>query len=109
MLHGTCPIVYLSITNQGASLCLFVHVHLPYSEDGVDLVELVAFEAQLFPHTRDVRIVEIGAVKIIQEVHKTAKSKDEEVKLLYELALAWRILVASKIGDKAVDHLELRS
>lgn len=83
MLHGTCPMVYLNMMDQHVSVCPFSHAHSPYSEDGVDLIELVAFEAQLFPHTRDVCIVEIGAIKIIQEVHETAESKDEEVKFLH--------------------------
>jgi len=78
---------------------------IPYSKDGVDLIELVAFEVQLFPHTRNVRIVKIGAIKIIEEIHETAESKDEKIKLLHQLALAWRILVASKIGDEAVGHV----
>jgi hypothetical protein len=91
-------------------MCLSVCccTHSPYSKDGVNLIKLVAFEAQLFPHTRNVCIVEIGAVKIIQKIHETAESKDEKVKLLHQLALAWRILVASKIGDEAVGHLEMR-
>jgi hypothetical protein len=72
------------------------------------LIELVAFEAQFFPHTRNVRIVEIGAIKVVQKVHETAESKDEEVELLHQLALSWRILVAAKIGDEAVSHVEIR-
>jgi hypothetical protein len=70
------------------------------------LIELVAFEAQLLSHARNVRIVEICAIKIVQKVHETAESEDEEVELLHQLALSWRILVASKIGDEAVCHLE---
>ena len=76
----------------------------PNSENGVDLIELVSLEAQLFPHARNIRIVEVCAIKIVQKVHETAESKDEEVELLHQLALAWRILVASKIGDEAVGH-----
>jgi hypothetical protein len=39
------------------SSTLQAHDYVPHSEDGVDLVELVAFETKLFSHARDVCIV----------------------------------------------------
>ena len=97
--------VYLRIVTLVEFLVsFFPHAHSPNRENGVDLIELVPLETQLFPHARNIRIVEVCAIKIVQEVHETAESKDEEVELLHQLALAWRILVASKIGDEAVGH-----
>lgn len=96
--------VYLGWTISILLHVFLVHAHSPDSKNGVDLIELVSLEAQLFPHARNIRIVEVCAIKIVQKVHETAESKDEEVELLHQLALAWRILVASKIGDEAVGH-----
>jgi len=97
--------VYLRICDiSRGSRVFFLHGHSPNSEYGVDLIELVAFETQLFSHARHIRIVEVCAIKIVQKVHETAECEDEEVELLHQLALAWRILVASKIGDEAVGH-----
>lgn len=61
-------------------------------------------EAQLFLHTRDVGIVQIGTIKVVQEVHKTTECEDEEVELLHQLPLSGRILLASKVLDEAVRH-----
>jgi hypothetical protein len=38
--------------------------HVPHGENGVDLVELIAFEAQLFSHARNIGIVEICAIEV---------------------------------------------
>lgn len=74
-------------------------------EDGIDLVQLVSPEAQLLSHSRYISIVEVCPIKIIDEIHKTTKCQDEEVKLLHKLAFAWRILIAPKVLNKAVAHV----
>ena len=38
--------------------------HVPHSENGVDLIELIAFKTQLFSHARNVGIVEICAIEV---------------------------------------------
>jgi hypothetical protein len=75
-------------------------------EDRVDLVELVAFETQLFSHTRNICVVEIGAIKVVEKVHEAAEAQDEKIELLHQLALSWRILVASQIGNELVRHVD---
>lgn len=75
-------------------------------EDGVDLIELISPEAQLFSHARNIGIVQICAVQVVEKVHKTAESKNKEVELLHQLALTWRMLVASNVLHKAVRHDE---
>jgi hypothetical protein len=74
------------------------------SKDGIDLVELIPLEAQLFSHPRNIRIVQVRAVQVVDEVHEAAKGKDEEVELLHQLSFAWRMLLAPKVLDKAVAH-----
>ena len=76
-------------------------------EDGVDLVELIALEVQLFPHTRHIGVVQIGSVKVVEEVHEAAKGEDEEVQLLDQLPLAGGIVLAFEIAHKVVRHGEL--
>lgn len=97
------------------------------SEDSIDLVELIAFKAQLFFHARNIRlkvsvrcqpfvshvfrhrmtyIVQICPIKIVDEVHKTAECQDKEVELLYQFSFAWRILLAAQVLDEAVAHFD---
>jgi hypothetical protein len=61
-------------------------------------------EMQLLSHTRDVCVVEVGAIKVIQEVHEAAKGEDEEIELLHQLALARGMLVAPQVLNEAVRH-----
>jgi hypothetical protein len=75
-------------------------------KDRVDLVELIALEVQLFPHARDIGIVQVGSIKVVEEIHKTAKCEDKKVQLLDKLSLARSILLAFEIAHKAVRHGE---
>ena len=51
----------------------------PNSEDGIDEVQLISFEVELFSHPTDVCIIQICAIKIICKVHQTTKCQDEEI------------------------------
>ena len=101
----------------------FASRNIPNGEDGIDLVELVPSETQLFPHARNICVVEIGAIKIalhvirygsfltlahstsiLEKVHEAAECQDEEIQLLDQLALAWRLLVTAQVGNEAVGH-----
>jgi len=50
-----------------------------------------------------------GFFFLLQKIHKTAERQNEEVELLDQLALAWRVLVASQIGDEVVGHAVVAS
>ena len=74
------------------------------SEDSVNLIELISLEVQLFSHARDVCIIEVGPVEIVEEVHQAAEGKDEEIKLLDQLAFTWHTVVTPKVLYEAVRH-----
>jgi hypothetical protein len=75
-------------------------------EDGIDLVELIALEVQLFPHARNIGVAQVGSVKVVEEVHKAAKCENEKVQLLDKLSFARSILLAFEIAHEAVCHGE---
>ncbi len=43
--------------------------YVPNREDGVDLIILVSYEAQLFFHSTHIGVCEIRSIEIIGEVH----------------------------------------
>jgi hypothetical protein len=71
-----------------------------HSKDGIDLIELVPMESKLFFHSTHVRIIEIGPIQVVQEVHQTAESEDEEVEFNDQLPFTWRSWLSSKILDE---------
>lgn len=52
---------------------------IPYSKDCIDLVQLIPFEIEIFPHPRHVSIVEVAPVEVIQKIHETAEGQDKSV------------------------------
>jgi len=80
---------------------------ISHSEDGVDLVELISSEVELFPHASDIGIGQVRTIQVIEEVHQTAEGKNEEVELPYQLPLGGRAVTASQVLDKA-PHFEKR-
>jgi hypothetical protein len=73
-------------------------------EDGVDLVELIALKVQLFPHTRNICVVQIGSIKVIEEVHQATECEDKKIQLLNQLSLARGILLPFEIAHKIARH-----
>jgi hypothetical protein len=54
---------------------------IAHSKDRIDLIKLIPLETEIFSHSRQIGIVEIRPIQIVQEVHKTAKSKDKGIEL----------------------------
>lgn len=42
-------------------------------KDRVDLIELIALEMKLLFHPRDIGIVEVRSIQIVEKVHETAE------------------------------------
>jgi hypothetical protein len=75
-------------------------------KDGIDLIKLVSSEAQFLAHSRDVCIRQITSIQVVEKVHKTTESQDEEIELLDQLTLSRRALLAPKVLNKSISHGE---
>ena len=53
--------------------------NIPDSKHSVDEIVLIPYKVQLFLHAAHVGIGKIGSIKVITEVHQTAKCQDEEI------------------------------
>jgi hypothetical protein len=42
--------------------------------------------------------------QVVEEIHQTTKSKDEEIELLDKLSFPWSTLLSLEILNKAVPH-----
>lgn len=51
-------------------------------EDGVDDIELVAMKGKLLLHAGHIRIGQIGAIEVVEEVGDAAEGEDKEVDLV---------------------------
>ena len=58
-------------------------------ENGVDLVQLGSLEVEVFFGTGDVRIIEVGAIKIIDPVHQAYVGHDEKIDLENQTSLCF--------------------
>ena len=53
--------------------------NMPDSKHSVDEIVLISYKVQLFLHAAHVGVGKIGSIKVIAEVHQTAKRQDEEI------------------------------
>lgn len=65
-----------------------------HGEHRVDQIQLIPLEIEVLLHARDVRICQVGTVKIVEKVHQAAEGQDKKVQFLYEFALGGRGLRA---------------
>lgn len=75
-------------------------------KDGVDLVELVALERELFLHAGHVGIEQVGAVEVVGQVREAGEGENEEVELEKEEAFAGgsgSAIVGSRLGVEGRD------
>ena len=78
--------------------------NVSHREDGVDLVEFIPLEVQLFAHSRHVGIVDIRTIEIISKVAQTAERQNEEIELAQQFGLAGHALRAPDIGGESGKH-----
>ena len=76
---------------------------VPAVEDGVDLVELRAVEAQVLAHAGDVRVGEVRAVEVVDPVHEADEGEDDGVGFeeegLLQLCSGWGAPEESADGE----------
>lgn len=61
--------------------------HVSAVENGVDLIQLRALEAEVLFHARDVGVVEVGAVEVVGPVHEADVGEEEPVDFAKETGL----------------------
>lgn len=68
------------------------------------MIELISLEVEFLSHSRDVGIVEVGPVKIVDKVAEAAERQDEQIQLAQKLGLSRHTLLAFDVGCEFSEH-----
>lgn len=65
---------------------------IPASKDGGYLGQLIALKIEVFFHARDIGLGQVGAVKVVEEIHEAAEGQNEEIDFANQFPLFSRFI-----------------